>query len=130
MRNGDNIIGRKFDQPEWLMPFDNNVFIHTIFATDNMAHNHPWSTISIMLEGSLIDHWIAKDGTEHKRLVTEGEVFYRSAPTVHWIEQEPGKHALTIFITGKYKLDWHFMLNGQEIPWKNLYNQANDTKTK
>lgn len=98
---------------------------HTILRSDNdrHLHDHPFSSISIILAGSYIEHQVDWNGPPDRSyamvinnkmtqvyvyLRTPGSVIIRRADSLHKLELCQGGPVTTCFITGKKAKEWGF----------------------
>lgn len=118
-REPDFIIGTK-DNPymqRWWLRRDNQggCYVHRFLRDDDdrALHDHPWRSISIMLEGETREQYAPnltdpRDPSQHKtRELGPGDVVFRDAGFSHRIELI-SKTAVTLFITGSRHRDWGF----------------------
>lgn len=106
----------------WLAPHDNedkvSARIHQILRsdTDVAMHDHPWSSISIVLDGGYWevlplsqDQHPARDALFHQVVWrAPGDVVQRRASDRHKILLPEGKSAWSLFIMGQWEKDWGF----------------------
>jgi len=107
--------------------FPISIRIHHICLPDDARdlHDHPWNARTIILKG----------GYTEKRLVKyqhslKGYGYYKTYERVpgdtakinfgeyHTIEKLQPGGAWTIFITGKYRGTWGFLVNGAKVQWR------------
>jgi hypothetical protein len=91
-----------------------NVYLHLYHHDDDrIPHSHPWWSVSICVSGALREFYTrtshnASMPDQHKmRLVTKGDIVWRSADMFHHLEVA-GNRTITIFITGPRIKDWYF----------------------
>lgn len=90
------------------------IYLHEILKSDadRELHDHPWWSVSFILEGAYMEVWSRLDENqeiEHHNLRIPGYVGGRKATTAHRLELPPGiKRVRTIFITGRDKQEWGF----------------------
>ena len=89
-----------------------NIYLHMILRSDDdrALHDHPFSNISILLQGNYIEHTIAQGGVHYKVLRKEGDIVARFATKAHRLEILPDAPTATIslFITGPRTREWYF----------------------
>lgn len=100
----------------WLLPRNRwfNIYLHKILRDDDdrALHDHPWSSVSIVLRGSYLE--ITPHGT---RLYEAGSVIFRTATLPHRLEVVDGP-VWTLLITGPRKREWGFHCPRGWVPWK------------
>lgn len=111
-RPPDNVIGG--DDPyllRWyLIPRNRffNVYLHVFLRDDDdrAFHDHPWRSISLMLDGMVGEFFQAPDGEVFRTLI-KGDIVCRSAEFSHRLVvlERP---AMTLFITGPRVREWGF----------------------
>lgn len=87
-----------------------NVYLHRFLGSDDdrALHDHPWTSVSMVLKGRLIEHL---PGGE-RRVIGRGDFSYREPTFQHRIELPEGETALTLFITGPVVRKWGFVCPG------------------
>jgi hypothetical protein len=133
-RKPDFIIGGH-DNPymiRWfLLPRNSflNAYIHLFLRSDDdrALHDHPWSNVSILLEGGYIEHRIEAGGIHTKAKRVAGEFCIRlSGKIAHRIELDQGP-CWTLFITGPRYRKWGFHCpDFGWVHWK-LFTASDDT---
>ncbi len=118
------------------------VYLHHFTRSDDdrALHDHPWPSLSILLDGGLIEwrfmrpHLKAEAGYQRIPFY-EGDVVYRPAALAHRIELcagfynsvdagvekewfGPAVPAMTLFITGPKIRPWGFHCPGGWVPWE------------
>jgi len=119
IREPDFIVGTK-DNPYllrwWLRRDDDgSCYLHRFMRDDDdrALHDHPWRSMSIMLEGKIREHYAPnmtdpRDPSQHtERELRPGAVVFRDAGFSHRIELL-SKTATTLFITGSRDREWGF----------------------
>lgn len=108
----------------WLIPRNKwfNLYLHRFLRSDDdrALHDHPWWSVSVLLEGSYLEHvpWIKMSGELDYRYSmvlprAQGSVNYRGAEAAHRVELHGTPHGgeaavWTLFITGPKVRDWGF----------------------
>lgn len=92
----------------WVIPRNRffNVYLHHFLRSDDdrALHTHPWLNVSILLEGSYVEHLV--EGAFRRRA---GNVVMRwSGHIAHRIELTDGP-CWSLFITGPVYKDWGFL---------------------
>ncbi|WYW04082.1 cysteine dioxygenase [Pseudomonas phage vB_PpuP-BotAed] len=107
--------------------FPISVRVHHICLPDDARdlHDHPWNARTIILKGGYLEQRL--EGSEMK--------FYERKPgdtatikfgEYHTIESLQEGGAWTLFITGKYRGTWGFLVNGIKINWRNYKGYDNE----
>lgn len=103
--------------------FSSNVFaayIHRFWNSDYpVMHSHPWSSISIVVHGSYLEH--LPDGTTLKRGKGGQRVRFMKPTDMHWVQAEEPGNCWTIFIRFKKVIDWGFLTKNGWVRW-DLYD--------
>lgn len=87
-----------------------NIYIHRIRHDDDdrALHDHPWRSLSFMVQGEIVEHYKAPHGDwPRKRTLKAGEWVDRPADFAHRLTLSGGP-AITVFITGPRVRDWGF----------------------
>ncbi len=129
-RPPDFVVGPK-DDPYllrwWFIPRNKwfNIYVHEFWRSDDdfALHDHPWWNLSILVEGSYIEHTIAAGGIHHRVTRKMGEVKLRPATAAHRIELIEGQQVRTIFITGRNRRTWGFHCPKGFKPWREFVEQ-------
>lgn len=120
-RNPDFVIGDD-DRPylrRWHVIPRNplcNVYLHHFLRSDDdrALHDHPWASMSILLDGCYLEHTIDAGGIHRRRLLRPGDVRIRlSGRFAHRVEMVPRDDGITpyawsLFITGPRYRQWGF----------------------
>ena len=89
-----------------------NIYFHRFIGSDGpVMHDHPWWSISFILSNSYTEH--TPEGSFKRKA---GDIIYRSAHSLHWIEIEDPVY--TLFITGPKIKEWGFMCSKVWFHWK------------
>jgi hypothetical protein len=99
-----------------------NVYLHYFLRSDDdrALHDHPWWSVSWLLEGVLIEHRILDGGIHARQRYEAGKMKLRSARYAHRIEVLPGCFAWTLFITGPVIRKWGFHCPGGWRAWSEM----------
>jgi hypothetical protein len=118
--------GSGADRPRWQFPI--SIRIHHIMQPDQDRdlHDHPWNARTVILRG-----WYREERLErpYKTLwdFTKQEVVHlrRTGDTAelsfgeyHRITEISEGGVWTLFITGKYRGTWGFLVNGIKVQWR------------
>ncbi len=108
--------------------FPISIRIHKICLPDDARdlHDHPWNARTIILKG----------GYSERRLVDGERVLFTRKPgdtatikfgEYHTIESLCRRRPVwTLFITGKYRGTWGFLVNGVKVQWRKYQGYNND----
>jgi hypothetical protein len=99
--------------------FPISIRVHHICLPDDARdlHDHPWNARTIILKGGYLE----------QRLEGSSMVFYERLAgdtakikfgEYHTIESLQPGGAWTLFITGKYRGTWGFLVNGVKVQWR------------
>lgn len=121
----DIVIGGQDDpymERWWVIPRNRffNVYLHRFLRSDDdrALHDHPWCNVSILLQGTYLEHTIAAGGVASARQLKAGDVRVRPRGTfAHRIELTDGP-CWTLFITGPRYREWGFHCAHRWIHWK------------
>lgn len=96
----------------WL-PFA--VRLHHIWRPDleRSMHDHPADFRTLILRGWYVEHDLA--GISELRCV--GTTYARRAQEFHRITQVPAEGVVTVFIYGRHRNAWGFLVNGRKVHW-------------
>lgn len=112
----------------WVIPRNRycNVYLHKFLRSDDdrALHDHPWSSVSVLLAGDLEEMYL--DGDRRRlRAIAKGDIVYRSSTFAHrLIVDKPG--AMTLFITGRWVRHWGFHCPAGWRHWQE-YSAPSDT---
>lgn len=130
-RPPDFIIGDDYLRRWWVLPRNDlaNVYLHEFRASDDdrAMHDHPWSSTSVILFGSYIEH---TPGGSVLRVA--GDVSTRPADALHRIEllSDPATGeplpAISLFFTGPNAREWGFACEHGWVHWRDFID-ARDT---
>lgn len=114
VRKADVVIGGEADpyMHRWYVIPRNrffNIYFHFFMRSDDdrALHDHPWWNVSLLLEGSYLEHTIEAGGVHKKTRFEAGDLKFRAATYAHRIELDNGPVA-TLFITGPVIREWGF----------------------
>lgn len=104
----------------WLLPYTwwrPAVRVHEIISSDDdrAFHDHPWPFLSIILKGGYTEvrPIFDKSGLyvgDTRKFYGPGSVLFRRASAWHRLEVAGGQVATTLFITGRYRRRWGFLV--------------------
>lgn len=86
-----------------------NVYLHEFRRSDDdrALHDHPWPSLSVILQGAYTEHRIADGGVHTRAIHRAGSLIYRGPRYAHRIELHAGP-CWTLFITGPRIRSWGF----------------------
>jgi hypothetical protein len=93
-----------------------SVRVHHILRpdADRHLHDHPWNARTIILRGGYTE--LRQDGPHTRRA---GETVALRFGEYHRITQVAADAgALTLFITGRYRGTWGFLVDGAKVPYR------------
>ncbi|MDD2878559.1 MAG: hypothetical protein PHZ23_15175 [Acidiphilium sp.] len=107
----DEVIGAT-DNPylkRWILLPRNrfwNIYVHRFLQSDDdrALHDHPWPSVSVLLDGQYLEHLPGGRTVLHG----QGAIILRSAKSAHRIELTSGP-VWTLFIIGPHVRDWGFL---------------------
>ncbi|OLP56947.1 hypothetical protein BJF92_12100 [Rhizobium rhizosphaerae] len=85
-----------------------NIYHHHIRRSDDdrALHDHPWWSLSLVLEGEMVEV-LSADGLT-RRALSAGDIVLRNADSAHRLELPEGGACKTLFLTGPKIRDWGF----------------------
>jgi hypothetical protein len=102
-----------------------NLYLHHFWRSDDdrALHDHPWWNVSLLLQGSYVEHTIAAGGINRRERLTAGALRGRRAEAAHRIELEQDEQGrpiscITLFATGPRLRDWGFHCPKGWVPWR------------
>ncbi len=120
----------------WWLPRNRilNIYIHRILHDDDdrALHDHPWASLSYMVGGELLEHYMVKGEPHHipgksytrTRWLIPRDWIYRSPRFAHRLRLI-SKTATTIFITGPKVREWGFHCPKGWVPWRDFVTPDN-----
>jgi hypothetical protein len=88
----------KIIDSKWWHP---GIYLHHMILNDHATlHDHPYASVSLVLQGPIVEYWQDKPGNDQKwkaRTLQTGDIVWRSARMAHQLRVEPN-HAWTLFI--------------------------------
>ena len=92
--------------------------VHHILRSDDARafHDHPWRYLTVVLRGGYTEVRPVFDRSglyagETRRWYGPGSVMLRGAKTWHRLELAPGRTAWTLFVTGRKRQTWGFLVH-------------------
>jgi len=101
-----------------------NIYFHFFLRDDDdrALHDHPWFNMSLLLQGSYIEHTIRAGGVHVETLRRAGTFKFRSPWAAHRIALIDGKPCSTLFITGPKIRAWGFHCPRGWVHWEKFTN--------
>lgn len=95
-----------------LIPF--NIRIHHIAQPDTARdmHDHPWNARTFILKGGYIEH--KQDGRHYRVVGDTARIKFGEFHNI--LKVKPNTY--TMFISGKYRGTWGFLVNGTKVQWR------------
>jgi len=103
-RPADILIDEDYMERWYVIPRNRwfNIYFHRFFGSDApVPHDHPWWSVSWILHG-----WYIENTPTGKFVRMQGDITYRPAEGLHWIQID--QPVWTLFITGRKKRTWGF----------------------
>jgi hypothetical protein len=101
-----------------------NIYHHVIKRSDDdrALHDHPWWSLSIVLDGSMLEVLSADRGVT--RMLRQGDIVLRRASSAHRLEIRDGAFCKTLFITGPRIREWGFHCPKGWKHWKDFVSKG------
>jgi hypothetical protein len=108
----------------WFMRLLPSIRLHEIMLPDDdpHLHDHPWNARTIILRG-WYDEVRLEDGQLVKHVRTAGTTARLNFGEFHRIAKKGSGPIITLFITGKYRGTWGFLVDGKKVPWREYLAQ-------
>ena len=103
-----------------------NVYVHRVLRDDDdrALHDHPWASLSLMVEAGLLEEYQAGSGERHLRAIEPMQWVYRDARFAHRLMVRDAP-ALTVFMTGPCFRQWGFLCPQGWRHWKDFVGADN-----
>lgn len=100
---------------KWQFPI--SIRIHHICRedSDRHLHDHPWNARTVIIKGGYVEQ---REGGEVTYLRPAGTTAQLRFGEYHRITHVQPGGAWTIFITGKYRGTWGFLVDGVKVQWR------------
>ncbi|MES1942406.1 hypothetical protein T5B8_19298 [Salinisphaera sp. T5B8] len=102
-----------------------NAYVHRFMRSDDdrALHDHPWSWVTVLLDGSYWEHVPADPdcpaGPTVRRRRNPGDIVVRrDAAYPHRVELEEGRPVTTLFLTGEKSREWGFYCDRGWRHWR------------
>lgn len=113
---GNHIYLRRW----WLAPRNTqaNLYLHEMITSDpgEHLHDHPWDSVSIVLEGSIVEIYEDEGGETRRRRLGPGDQIWRPAAFRHRLVVDAP--ARTLFATGPKIREWGFIGPSGWVHWE------------
>lgn len=115
--------------------FPFNIFVHKFLKSDpDDVHDHPWPYFTVILKGGYWE-WIPvfnlRGAKIHEYCVWRrpGSFRWASANTYHRIELDPEVTCWTLFMPGRKRREWGFLVKNQWVQWQDYLTQRQSQST-
>ena len=90
-------------------PSTDAVYLHRLLRDDiPPAHDHPWGSASLVLDGCIEEHVLRRDGGWRVMQHRPGAIVLRSPFVTHLLRRPEGGPVVTLFVTSARVRDWTF----------------------
>ena len=90
-------------------PSTDAVYLHRLLRDDvPPAHDHPWGSASLVLDGCIEEHVLRRDGGWRVMRHRPGAIVLRSPFVTHMLRRPEGGPVVTLFVTSARVRDWTF----------------------
>jgi hypothetical protein len=105
-------------RPSRWLPF--SIRIHHIQRADfdRNLHNHPWNFHTIVLRGIYTEELLMPDGGKRYQVASRGQTYTRNTGEYHRVASVGRGGVWTLFIMGRKRCDWGFMVGRKHIFWR------------
>lgn len=96
--------------------FPISIRLHRIVLPDQdrHLHDHPWNARTFILRGGYVE--VREDGQKHYRWM--GHTAALNFGEYHRIVEVSEGGVWTLFVTGKYRGTWGFLVDGAKVQWR------------
>lgn len=126
-RKPDFVIGPDYLRRWYLIPRNAffNVYLHQFLHSDEdrALHDHMYVNLSILLQGTYIEHQILQGGVQRATRYHAGDWKFRWPTQAHRIEIDPNGECWTLFLTGPRVREWGFHCPKGWRHWKDFVDQ-------
>lgn len=116
----------------WLIPRNRyfNIYLHRILRSDDdrALHDHPWVSLSLILEGEVWEVLPIAPNEISGRLLKAGDIVTRTATSAHRLELLNGAPCMTLFMTGPRVREWGFHCPKGWRHWREFTDPSNPGK--
>lgn len=101
-------------RPQWMRRLP-SIRIHHILRRDHdrVPHDHPWNARTIILDGEYIE-----ERNEKLYARMQGDTATLKYGEYHRIDWVSSGGVWTLFIVGRYRGPWGFLVDGVKVPWR------------
>ena len=105
------------DRRDWAFPISIRIHHIVLPDQDRDLHDHPWNARTIVLKGGYVEE--RRDGEFREHFVRlAGDTATLKYGEYHRITSLATGGAWTMFITGRHRGTWGFMVDGSKVPWR------------
>lgn len=104
-----------------------NAYVHRFIRSDedHALHDHPWSWVTVLLDGSYWEHVPANPadpaGPTRRERRSAGDIVVRgNAARPHRVEITPGRPVTTLFLTAEKSREWGFWCERGWRHWRDF----------
>ena len=115
--------------------FPFNIFVHKFLKSDPAdVHDHPWPYFTIILKGGYWE-WIPVFNIRGAKVQEycvwrrPGSFRWASANTYHRIELDPEVTCWTLFMPGRKRREWGFLVKNKWVQWQEYLAQRKSQST-
>ncbi len=85
------------------------IYVHLFLKSDDdrAPHDHPWPSVSLILDGSYVEQ-TGRRGVAYYRRYYAGDLLWRRAKFTHRIEVDEHRPVVTLFLVGPRLREWGF----------------------
>jgi hypothetical protein len=109
-----------------------SVFFHHFIGADwtRDPHDHPTDFVSIGLRGYYVESVWDRSGTKlYERKWQAPWIRTFPATHIHRTEKVDPRGAYTLCLAGRWKNNWGFFLNGQQVTWRDYIRQFRSARS-
>ena len=113
--------------------FPFNVFVHKFLKSDpDDVHDHPWPYATLILRGGYWEWTPQFDSNGNKageiaKWHSAGSLRFAKANSYHRIELDPDIECWTLFMPGRKKRDWGFLVKNTWVQWEQYLSNRKQT---
>ncbi len=120
----DIVIDHDYMERWYLIPRNRffNIYYHHFFGSDApVPHDHPWVSLSVILDGQYIEH--TPKGSFARKA---SNITFRGPKALHWIEID--QPVRTLFITGPRLRRWGFQCANRWVDFEEYIANRGDNR--
>lgn len=108
------------DRKRWQFPISIRIHHIVLPDQDRALHDHPWNARTFILRGAYVEHRPEDAYTvKHVGILRRaGETATLKFGEYHRITSVSEGGVWTMFVTGKYRGTWGFLVNGAKVQWR------------